>query len=188
MNGAQRRAAVSVRPAKPEDAEVVVKMAAALSAQEGKPPSRFTADHFRREGFGSGAVFTTLVAEVDNTIVGYALFYPGYDVESASRGLHLADLYVVETARRQGVGRALLAAVVRECRNARGQWVSWFVEETNLSWSGILPVDWGKTGERDSAMDGTREVGGSARTQLTCSSGPCRIVVSDHEVGLRHHR
>jgi GNAT superfamily N-acetyltransferase len=122
----------SIRRANPEDAEAISKMAAALNAYEGKPPLAFTAEDFRRDGFGPTAAFTTLIAERDGAAMGYVLFYPGYDVESAARGIHLADLYVKESARHQGIGRALLAAVVRECRDIRGTWVAWFVEKGNV--------------------------------------------------------
>jgi ribosomal protein S18 acetylase RimI-like enzyme len=45
--------------------------------------------------------------------------------------VHLADLYVVKSARRKGVGRALMAAVARECRKAGGTWVAWYVQRDN---------------------------------------------------------
>jgi GNAT superfamily N-acetyltransferase len=121
----------SIRRSTPEDGEGIARLAAALNAHEGKPPLNFTAEDFRRDGFGRDAAFNTLIAERDGEIIGYALFYPGYDVESASRGLHLADLYVIEPARHQGIGRALLAAVVRQCLEAGGKWIAWLVERGN---------------------------------------------------------
>ena len=121
----------SIREAKPEDAEQVAKLAAALNAYEGRRPLAFSADDFRREGFGPRAAFSTLVAEERGALIGYALFYPGYDVETAARGVHLVDLFVLESSRRGGVGRALLAAVARVCREAGGGWISWAVVKDN---------------------------------------------------------
>ena len=106
-------------------------LAAALIAHEGKEPPAFSADDFRRDGFGPKAAFSTLVAEEKGALVGYALFYPGYDVETAARGVHLADLFVLESSRRRGVGRALLAAVARASREAEGRWISWAVVKNN---------------------------------------------------------
>lgn len=106
-------------------------MSAALAAHEGKRRGPFLASRFRREGFGAKAAFRTFVAELDGADVGYALFYPGYDVDTASRGAHLADLFVAKPARRRGVGRALMAAVARECRKAGGAWVAWFAQRDN---------------------------------------------------------
>ena len=125
------RKKVAVRRAKRSDGEAVAAMAAALAAHEGKPKGPFTAARFRREGFGRKAAFRTLVATAGGEVVGYVLFYPGYDVDTASQGVHLADLFVVKSARRKGVGRALMAAAARECRKARGAWVAWFVQRDN---------------------------------------------------------
>ena len=48
-----------------------------------------------------------------------------YDTEHAARGLYLQDLYVVPEARRQGAGRALMAAVARACQADGGCYVFW---------------------------------------------------------------
>jgi len=47
--------------------------------------------------------------------------------------LHLADLFVAEDHRRQGIGRALMEAVSRECARTGGRWLSWLVMEDNAS-------------------------------------------------------
>lgn len=122
---------LSIREAEPGDAEDVAKLAAALNAHEGKGSLAFSADDFWREGFGPKAAFSTLVAEENGALVGYALFYPGYDVETAARGVHLADLFVLASSRRRGVGGALLAAVARASRAAGGRWISWAVVKNN---------------------------------------------------------
>jgi ribosomal protein S18 acetylase RimI-like enzyme len=79
----------------------------------------------RAEGFGARSRFGALIAEQDGQPVGYALFYPAYDTDHAARGFYLQDLYVVPEARRQGVGRALMAAVARACEADGGCYVFW---------------------------------------------------------------
>ena len=118
---------IIVRSAYPDDAEAVATMASALSAHDGYGPGAFDAAAFRRDGFGRAAAFSVLVAGVGGAVVGYAMTYPGYGSISASRGLHLADLFVDPGARGRGVGRALVAAVARSCRDGGGDWVSWTV-------------------------------------------------------------
>lgn len=124
-----------VRPARLDDGRRVCALAAGLSAHEGQPPPCFTEIEFRRDGFGSRPAFTVLVAELDGAasrgLVGYALYYPGYDIESATRGVHLADLYVVPAARRLGVGRALMAATARRVRQDGGRWMAWLAYRGN---------------------------------------------------------
>jgi ribosomal protein S18 acetylase RimI-like enzyme len=123
--------AVAVRPAVPGDAEAVARLARLLSLADGARPSQFTAEAYLRDGFGPVPAFRVLVAEVDDTVVGYALFYPGYDTDRATRGVYLADLYVLATHRRMGVGRALVSGVARAARALGGSWMFWSVLKRN---------------------------------------------------------
>ena len=116
--------AVRVREARPADAETIAAFSHALSREEGHVPALQARD-VRVEGFGPGARFRALIAERDGRRVGYALFYPAYDTDHAARGLYLQDLYVVADARRQGAGRALMAAVARACQADGGCYVFW---------------------------------------------------------------
>jgi GNAT superfamily N-acetyltransferase len=117
--------AVRVRAAGPTDAETIVAFSHALSLEEGYPAPVLQVRDVRVEGFGPGARFRALIAELDGRPVGYALFYPAYDTDHAARGLDLQDLYVVAEARRQGAGRALMAAVARACQADGGRYVFW---------------------------------------------------------------
>ncbi len=122
---------ITVRPARADDADRIAHMARALSIADGGRPSRFTAETFHRDGFGEHAAFSTIVAELDGEAVGYAIYYPGYDTDSATRGIYLADLFVVETRRRQGVGRALLAELAAKARGDGARWMFWSVLKRN---------------------------------------------------------
>lgn len=127
----KQTAPVSVRAAAVDDAAVVARLAQALSLADGGRSSRFTEEAFRRDGFGEDAAFRVLLAEIGGEAIGYALFYPGYDSDRASRGIYLADLYVAPEARRSGVGRTLMRAVAKECRAAGGRWMFWSVLKRN---------------------------------------------------------
>ncbi len=122
---------ITVRRARPDDAELIARMARALSIADGGRPSRFTAESFRNDGFGEHTAFSTMVVELDGEAVGYAIYYPGYDTDSATRGIYLADLYVDETCRRQGLGRALLAGLAAEARSNGARWMFWSVLKRN---------------------------------------------------------
>ncbi len=94
-----------IRPARPEDAEAVVRLAGLLEAEEGTVGTcRLEPDHVRAYGFGAGRLFSVLVAERDGGVVGYALFYPSFDVTHAAKGLYLNDLYVLPAERGRGTG------------------------------------------------------------------------------------
>ena len=123
--------AVSDRPATEEDAAEIVRLARGLSLSDGGRPSRLTEQAFREDGFGANPAFGVLVAELNENVVGYALFFSGYDSDRATRGVYLSDLYVDTAWRRRGVGRALMKATARACHEAGGAWMFWSVLKRN---------------------------------------------------------
>jgi len=122
---------ILVRPAVPEDADTIARMARALSVSDGGRVSRFSADAFIKDGFGENAAFSALVAMRGGTAAGYAVYYWGYDTDSATRGVYLADLYVDADSRRGGVGTALMTGVSRHTRDQGGRWIFWSVLKRN---------------------------------------------------------
>jgi GNAT superfamily N-acetyltransferase len=94
---------------------------------------QFNASTYLRDGFGDGPAFKGLVAEVDGKIVGYLLYHFGYEVNLAVRTLHVIDLYVGQTNRLRGVGRALMKRAGEICAAAGGKRLYWFVYSSNTS-------------------------------------------------------
>lgn len=117
-----------IRQAIADDAETIARFSRALNEFLDEPTINFTAAIVRLHGFGPNRRFEALIAERDGAPVGYAAFHESYATEHAQRGLYLIDLYVAEAARRQGVGRGLLAAVVRSAR-ARGDTFVWWLSK-----------------------------------------------------------
>lgn len=52
-----------------------------------------------------------VVGEAGGEMIGYALFYPGFDTFACRPGLFIEDLYVRDDARKRGHGRAFLHAI-----------------------------------------------------------------------------
>lgn len=122
---------ISIRPAEPADADAIARMARALSVSDGGRVSRFSADAFIRDGFGENRAFSALIAEYNGAPAGYAVYYWGYDTDSATRGVYLADLYVDGDMRRSGVGTALMKGVSAHTRDQGGRWIFWSVLKRN---------------------------------------------------------
>jgi len=120
-----------IRRARPEDGEAVARLCARLAEHQGDGASRFTATHFRREGFGADPRFACLVAVGGDEPIGYALFHPEYNTDVMQRSVYLVDLYVEPEARRGGIGRALMTAVARAAADAGATMVSWSVKREN---------------------------------------------------------
>jgi ribosomal protein S18 acetylase RimI-like enzyme len=89
------------------------------------------AESILRDGFGEKPAFAGLVAEQGDIVIGYLLYHFGYDADNAARNLHVIDLYVDQRARRQGVGKALMSAAAKICREAGGTELFWAVYVAN---------------------------------------------------------
>ena len=104
-----------IRFATAEDASTVVEFVRGLAAFEHEPLEQvhLTEADVVRDGFGARPLFEVLIAERDGRALGMALFFPHYSTWEGAAAIYIEDLYVVEDARRDGVGRALVAAVAR---------------------------------------------------------------------------
>jgi GNAT superfamily N-acetyltransferase len=85
-----------------------------------------------RDGFGAQPKFRSLIAEWDGEAVGYALFFGFYSSYKGS-GIFLEDLFVQETFRGRGIGRALLSQVARIARQEGSYGIRWEVLDWNES-------------------------------------------------------
>jgi GNAT superfamily N-acetyltransferase len=83
-----------------------------------------------RDGFGAKPKFRSLIAEWDGQAIGYALFFGFYSSWKGS-GIFLEDLFVRETHRGRGVGRAILSEVARIARQEGSYGMRWEV----LGWN-----------------------------------------------------
>ena len=80
--------------------------------------------------FGAHPAAEALIAEADDAIAGFALFYTSFSTWECLPGIWLEDLFVRPEHRRAGVGRLLLAELAR-IAIARGG--------TRLEWNAL---DW----------------------------------------------
>ncbi len=122
---------ILIRPAAIDDAEAITRMARALSLTDGGRPSRLTVETCRRDGFGPHPAFHAVIADIAGEPVGYAAYSWGYDTDTATRGVYVSDLFVMEACRRCGVGGALMAAIAARCREQGGHWMFWSVLKHN---------------------------------------------------------
>jgi GNAT superfamily N-acetyltransferase len=121
----------TIHTATVDDADAIGELAKEFSvylrALGDRTPIEFTAEAYRRDGFGPHAAFSGLVAELDDEVVGYLLYHFGYDTDRAMRLMFVIDLYVQETKRRRGIGEALMRVAAQICREAGGRELIWSV-------------------------------------------------------------
>jgi len=125
----------SIRSALASDASAVGRLARQFSSYlhtlGDQTDFKLTAEAYLRGGFGLRPAFKGLVAEEDHKVIGYLLYHFGYDSDGAFRNLHIVDLYVDSTARKKGVGRALMTAAAGIAREAGSQEIIWSVYHAN---------------------------------------------------------
>lgn len=122
---------VLLRDARAGDVPQVARLANALSAAMGETKV-ITESALYEALFGEDrqVALQCVVAEAEQ-LVGMVLFYPGYDTASSSNGMHIADIYVSEGARGQGIGTRLIGVVAEACMGMGGSWCSLTVLDQN---------------------------------------------------------
>jgi GNAT superfamily N-acetyltransferase len=104
----------SIRPAVANDVKAIFNLICALAAYE-KLTHLVTGDSqaLGKHLFGEKPYIEALVAEVEQSIVGFALFFPNYSTFLTKPGIYLEDIFVLPDYRGQGIGKALLIAVAK---------------------------------------------------------------------------
>ena len=101
---------ITIRFASPDDVPIILDFIKGLAAFENELDAvKTTQADLLRDGFGPQPKFEVLVAELAAEPVGFALFFLTYSTWEGRPSLYLEDLFVVESARKHGVGRQLMA-------------------------------------------------------------------------------
>jgi len=120
-----------IRKGTEDDMPAVLELIKELAAFENEPDAVVvTAADLIADGFGESPLFQTFVAEVDNIIVGMALFYYRYSTWKG-KTIHLEDLIVTERMRGTGAGSALYKEVIKYGKSIGVRRIEWAV----LNWN-----------------------------------------------------
>ncbi|MBS7562967.1 GNAT family N-acetyltransferase [Mucilaginibacter sp. Bleaf8] len=122
---------VHLRLAKKEDCPRLLDLIHELALYEKAPQEvTVTLQEFEDAGFGHQPVWKAFVAEVDNFIVGFALYYVRYSTWKGSR-LYLEDLIVTEGMRGRGIGKQLFDRLIQEAQEMGFSGMVWQVLDWN---------------------------------------------------------
>ena len=89
-----------------------------------------TVEDLVRDGFGPTPLFHVFVAEVENKIVGIALYYYRYSTWKG-KTIHLEDLIVKEKMRGTGLGYALYSEIIKQGKKDKVRRIEWNVLDWN---------------------------------------------------------
>ena len=88
-------------------------------------------DDIRRGLFGERAAAEAVIAYLNDTAAGFALFFPIYSTFSGRPGLYLEDLFVDSEHRGRGIGKALLTHLESLARSRGYDRLEWSVLKWN---------------------------------------------------------
>jgi L-amino acid N-acyltransferase YncA len=115
---------ISIRRAQKEDCGPMLELIKELAVYE-KAPEEVTVDfdHFVSSGFGQNPVWYAFVAEAEQKVVGFALYYIRYSTWKGQR-MYLEDILVNEPFRGKGIGKLLFDELIKEAAEKKIKWYS----------------------------------------------------------------
>jgi len=120
-----------IRKAAKEDCPRILELIQELAEYERAPEEvTVTLQHFEESGFGKQPVWWAFVVEVDNIIVGFALYYIRYSTWKGQR-MYLEDIVVTESMRGKGLGAVLFERLLEEMHEKKLNGIVWQVLEWN---------------------------------------------------------
>lgn len=122
---------ITIRVAVKDDCVRLLELINELAVYEKAPEEvTVTLEEFVNAGFGEKPVWKAYVAEENNVIVGFALFYTRYSTWKGCR-LYLEDFIITEAYRGKGVGKLLFETVIAEARDHNYNGMTWQVLDWN---------------------------------------------------------
>ncbi|RKS26087.1 L-amino acid N-acyltransferase YncA [Flavobacterium endophyticum] len=120
-----------IRKGTENDMPTVLGLIKELAVFEKEPDAVvITKEDLVRDGFGTQPLFHTFVAELDNQIIGMALFYYRFSTWKG-KTIHLEDLIVTEKMRGTGAGMALYSEIIKEGEKENVRRIEWNVLDWN---------------------------------------------------------
>ena len=122
---------IKIRRAVKEDCARLLELVNELAVYERAPQEvTVTLDHFIESGFGPNPVWYGFVAEEDDVIKGFAVYYIRYSTWKGQR-MYLEDILVTESARGKGMGKLLFDRLIEEAKERKFCGIVWQVLDWN---------------------------------------------------------
>jgi GNAT superfamily N-acetyltransferase len=127
-------AMVLTREIRQSDVGTVVRMVHDLAAYEkSSDECRMTVEQLREALFSAAPALFGHVAELDERVVGFVLWFLNFSTWTGTHGVYGEDMYVEPGYRGQGVGRALFEAMARVCVERGYQRLEFWTLDWNTS-------------------------------------------------------
>ena len=125
---------MKLRAATPADVGLLLDLIRELAVYEKEPDAaKATPDQLHEGLFGPRPTAEAVIAEWDGEPAGFALFFHNYSTWTGKPGLYLEDLFVRESVRGKGIGKALLLHLASIARERGCRRMEWSVLDWNTS-------------------------------------------------------
>ena len=126
---------MKIRPALPSEAPLIQELIYELAAFEKDPESaQATIEQISAAFFTPHpAVFCDFIEDDSEAVQGLAIWFLNYSTWTGTHGIYLEDLFIRETARGKGYGKALLAHLATICLERGYHRLQWWVLDWNES-------------------------------------------------------
>ena len=122
---------INIRRAEKKDCARMLELVNELAHYERAPQEvTISLEHFEESGFGSNPVYWAFVAEANNEIVAFALYYIRFSTWKGQR-MYLEDILVTEAWRGKKIGQLLFDQLIIEAKEKNLHGISWQVLEWN---------------------------------------------------------
>src|SRR6201992_326808 len=122
---------ITIRIAEKQDCPRLLELVHELALFERAPEEvTVTLQEFEDAGLGEKPVWKAFVAEVDDVIVAFALYYVRYSTWKGCR-MYLEDLIVTEEMRGKGIGKLLFDRLILEAKQMGFTGMVWQVLDWN---------------------------------------------------------
>lgn len=120
-----------IRRGEPNDMKAVLGLIQELADFEKEPDAVLvTVADLVRDGFGPTPLFYVFVAEVEDEIVGIALYYYRFSTWKG-KTIHLEDLVIKDKMRGKGLGYALYSEIMKQAKKDQVRRIDWNVLDWN---------------------------------------------------------
>ena len=102
-----------VRKAKKTEIDIIYELINGLAKYEKRPWDMTGTKEELAYWLFEKNIATTLFAELDGKVIGYAIYYPIFGSFSAKGKVHLEDMFIYEEYRGNGLGKQFLKQIVK---------------------------------------------------------------------------
>ena len=120
-----------IRNAKREDVKSIYTLINALAKFEKEEHAvQITVEELEEDGFGETPSYSCIVAELDGSVVGFALYFIRYSTWQG-KTVYLEDFLVNENYRSKGIGKLLFEELIEIAKKLNVRQLSWQVLDWN---------------------------------------------------------